>query len=141
MTDGKNEKFSWTDLLEIGAFDGDGLSREQPSYIWTATAFLKRFRDYPTETTTELMPNHGRWVRAVRRIYDRADETDRAVMMGEECPDLNRAERNRRFLLLCYALAVESGTVSRYGTIFPRKEDDENGKREDISRDQEGKRT
>ena len=69
------------------------------------------------------MPQDERWVRACRKLYGTLSKEDRDLIDSyrDDCPDLNRRDRETRLRRIAQQLMIKAGYESEY-TILPLPE-------------------
>lgn len=55
----------------------DSSIEKEPCEIRIAESYLRGFARHRADRATELMPQDARWVKGVRKLYDRLSDSDR----------------------------------------------------------------
>ena len=107
---------------------------KEPCEIRTAESYLRGFAKFPADRATELMPQDARWVKGVRKLYDRLSDSDRdfidSYASDEDLSGKYRRDREKRLKYLSLLLLVEAGIHSEYTLLLPYgvKDYDKDGK-------------
>ena len=96
---------------------------KEPSDIRTAESYLRGFARYPADRGTDLMPEDSKWVKGVRRLYDRLSDSDKGFIdsfaSDEYLPGSYLKAREKRMKYLSLLLLTEVGKESIYTIILP----------------------
>ena len=96
---------------------------KEPCEIRTAESYLRGFARYPADRGTELMPQDARWVKGVRKLYDRLSDSDRdfidSYASDEDLSGKYRRDREKRLKYLALLLLIDVGKESEYTIILP----------------------
>ena len=101
---------------------------KEPCELRTAESYLRGFARYPADRGTELMPQDARWVKGVRKLYDRLSDSDRdfidSYASDEYLSGQYRRDREKRLKYLSLLLLTETGKESIYTILLPYGESD-----------------
>lgn len=96
---------------------------KEPSDIRTAESYLRGFARHPADRGTSLMPEDAKWVKGVRKLYNRLPDSDKAFIdsyaSDEPLSGKYMRDRQKRLKYLSLLLLTEVGKESIYTIILP----------------------
>ena len=106
----------------------DSSIEKEPCEIRIAESYLRGFARHRSDRATELMPQDARWVKGVRKLYDRLSDSDwdfiDSFASDENLSGQYRRAREKRLKYLAMLLLIEAGKESIYSIILPYGESD-----------------
>ena len=109
-------------------YEEDAGTGKEPTVMVTACGYLRGYARHPCDRATELMPQDGRWTRAVRRLYDELAEAEREVIdsYGEDVPSIDKRTREQALKRIAQKLLIRAGIESNYTIILlPQRKENE----------------
>ena len=106
-------------------YEEDAGTGKEPTIMATACGYLRGYARHPCDRATELMPQDGRWVRAVRRLYDELAEDERKIIdsYGEDVPTIDKRTREKALKRIAQKLLIRTGLESEYTILLPQRKE------------------